>query len=357
MANDPESFSPFSWRHWLRSIFQLSASPWRWMVGLEVGIASLLLLSLFTLSGYQPLGLIATLGSFTGLYGGALRRIDRMRLLPLVGLGFIVASAVGVLCAGSIWATVACLIVMTALACAVALGWGLGPPGAMQFVLVAGISGHMVAALRSEGGPPVFWIPLLVAAGALCSYLVAMAPLLLPAVRAKGGSGNTLRQLFPQWRFSPETRIIFRRVMVSVTLASAISLPLGIDRIYWVVVVAGVVLQVSHAARVSIVRAANRVLGTALGFLVFGLILWLQPGAMWLVLVVALLQAAVEVVVARNYALGLIFITPVALTIVSAAHQVEPALIMRDRFLDTLLGAVIAIAVLLADKWLESRRR
>jgi len=171
MANDPESFSPFSWRHWLRSIFQLSASPWRWMVGLEVGIASLLLLSLFTLSGHQPLGLIATLGSFTGLYGGALRRIDRMRLLPLVGLGFIVASVAGVLCAGSIGATVACLIVMTALACAIALGWGLGPPGAMQFVLVAGISGHMVAALRNEGGAAGILDP--IAGGGRCSVFLS----------------------------------------------------------------------------------------------------------------------------------------------------------------------------------------
>ncbi len=176
-------------------------------------------------------------------------------------------------------------------------------------------------------------------------------------MRAGSGRANHFRQLFPDWCFSPETRIIFRRVMVSVTVASAISLPLGIDRIYWVVAVAGVVLQVSQAARVSIVRAANRVLGTALGFLVFGLILWLQPSAMWLVLVVALLQAAVEVVVARNYALGLIFITPVALTIVSVGRQVDATLIMRDRFLDTLLGAVIAIAVLLLDKWLETRRR
>lgn len=337
-------------------MFQLSAAPWRWMVGLEVGISSALLLTLFTLSGHQSLGLIASLGSFTGLYCGALRRIDRMRALPLVASGFIFAAAVGVLCSSSIWATVACLIVMTALACAVTLGWQLGPPGAMQFVLVAGISGHMAAAMRSDGELPVFWIPLLVAAGALCSYLVAMAPLLLPSVRASGGRANHFRQLFPAWQFSPETRIIFRRVMVSVTVASAISLPLGIDRIYWVVAVAGVVLQVSHAARVSIVRAANRVLGTALGFLVFGLILWLQPSAMWLVLVVALLQAAVEVVVARNYALGLIFITPVALTIVSVGRQVDATLIMRDRFLDTLLGAVIAIAVLLADKWLETRR-
>ena len=83
-------------------------------------------------------------------------------------------------------------------------------------------------------------------------------------------------------RFSPllrntESKIIAVRVVAAVTAASLLSLPLGVYHSYWVVMVAGAVLQTSHVSRFSAIRAMHRVLGTVLGVAIFGLIKLADP--------------------------------------------------------------------------------
>ena len=355
MTNSTDSGKSFSWRREVRHLFTLNEGPWRWSVGIQAAIASGLPMLLFTLAGYQPFGLLATLGSFTALYCASLRRIERLQALPLVGAGFVLVSALGALCSGNAWLAAMCLIVVTVLACLITLGFRLGPPGPMMFVLVAGISSHL-AAPGNTGTPAIqaFLIPLLVAAGALSAYLVVIAPLALPAVRRRDGSASGLRSLFPRIQFDQQTAVIALRVVAAVAIASLLSLPLGIHRTYWVVMVAGVVLQVSHSLRITMIRAAQRVLGSFLGLATFALVTLGAPTGIWLIVVIALLQFAVEVVVVRNYALGLIFITPVALTITAAGQAADSLVLMSDRIIDTVLGAAIAIAVLWISQWIQN---
>ncbi|MBV8330890.1 MAG: hypothetical protein JOZ61_10550 [Verrucomicrobia bacterium] len=61
----------------------------------------------------------------------------RLRALPLVALGFVTASLLGVLCSANAWLSMACLVAVAAVACFAVFGVSLGPPGPMQFVLVA----------------------------------------------------------------------------------------------------------------------------------------------------------------------------------------------------------------------------
>ena len=356
MTNHPDVGKSFSWQRALHDLFTLNEGPWRWSVGVQAALASGLPMALFTLAGHQDLGLLATLGSFTALYCASLRRIDRMHALPLVGAGFVLASALGVLCSANVWLTAICLIAVTVLVCLITLGFRVGPPGPMMFVLVAGISAHLATPGNSGGSAlPAYLIPVLVAAGALSAYLVVIAPLALPSVRRREGMASSLRILYPRIRFDQQTAIIAVRVVAAVTVASLLSLPLGIHRSYWVVMVAGVLLQVSHSLRITILRAAHRILGTFAGLAVFGLVVLGGPAGIWLVAVIALLQFAVEVVVVRNYALGLIFITPVALTITAAGQTGDVLVIMSDRIIDTMLGAAISMAVLWTGEWIRAR--
>lgn len=70
-----------------------------------------------------------------------------------------------------------------------------------------------------------------------------------------------------------------------------------------------------------------------------------QPSGLGLVALLMLLQAATEVVVARNYALALLFITPLALINSTAGHAGSSLVPVEGRMLDTLLGAGLALAV------------
>jgi hypothetical protein len=123
---------------------------------------------------------ITNVGAFTALYGTTARLGDRLRALPIVAIGFVTASLLGILCSANAWLNVACLVVVATVACIIVFGVGLGPPGPMQFVLVAGVSGHLVARVPSLDA---FAIPALVAVGALSAYLIVIALSALPLMR------------------------------------------------------------------------------------------------------------------------------------------------------------------------------
>src|SRR5215207_11217483 len=85
------------WRHAVRSLLSLNEAPWRWSAGVQAAFASGVPLAAFTVAGHQSLGLIAVLGAFTALYCANLPLSDRLSALPLVGVGFVIASVLGVL--------------------------------------------------------------------------------------------------------------------------------------------------------------------------------------------------------------------------------------------------------------------
>ncbi len=344
------------WRRELRSLFSLREGPWRWSVGTQVGLALGIPLAIFTLAGHQSQGLIASLGAFTAIYKASLRRIDRLRALPVIGLGFVAAASVGVLASVHPWLIAAALIAVTVLATFVALRVTLGPPGPMMFTLVAGVTAYMTTP-RERGGPELdrLSIPLYVAIGAAGAVVVIVAPLLLSSVRRREGAAAPFDQLFPADQLVGENATIFVRVVSAVAIASLLTVIWDVDRGYWLVMVAGVLLQSTHSVRVTVVRAVHRVLGTLLGVAAFSLLLVLNPEGFALVLTMALLQGMTEVVIVRNYGLGLIFITPLALIISTHNRTDDIAPIINERVVDTLLGAMIALAVLFASRWVKNR--
>lgn len=273
-------------------------------------------------------------------------------------MGFVLASTLGVLCSANGWLLATCLALVAALACAIRFGIRLGAPGPMQFVLVAGISGHMAASVTGPNGLTLsgLRIPAMVAVGAAIAYMAVISPLLLPRLRHADGPAASLQSLFPGIPFDREVALITIRVIAAVSMAGLARLPLGVHRAYWVVLVAGAILQASHVMQVSVMRSLHRVLGTLLGLGIFWLIVQIQPSGLWLALVVALLQFATKGIVARNYAFGLLFITPMALIIAATGQESAPLVVVSDRIVDTLLGIAIAMTLLLVDWWVRSRR-
>jgi len=63
------------------------------------------------------------------------------------------------------------------------------------------------------------------------------------------------------------------------------------------------------------------------------------------------------VVFARNYALALLFITPLAPIISGTAGFDGPWVLAQERVLDTLLGSVIATGVFWVWQWARPGRR
>lgn len=334
----------------------MNEGPWRWRIGIEAALATGLPLTLLSLAGYQSLSLIASLGSFTALYAPHLERSERLKALPFIGAGMITACLIGITFASSTWLTIAGVMVVASLACLLILGLKVGPPGPMPFILVNGVSGHL-SSPASLGGPGIDGpiVLLMVTAGVVASLLVVGSPLLLPAVRRREGPPRPAGVLFGNLQLDRMSRLVAIRVVSAVLVASLVSLPLGITRGYWVVLSAVVVLQASHRIPFTIARAIQRFLGTLAGVISFALLALLAPPGPWLVLTVTVLEFMTELVVAKNYGLALLFITPQALIISTANQAGSPLGITGDRILDSLLGAVIALTVLFAGEWLRRR--
>ena len=330
----------------LRSIFELRPSPPRLSVALQGAIAIGIPTVGFALAGRAELGLLASSGAFLALYLTTRSRRDRAAKLPLLALGFLIASAMGIAASASPVLSLIVLFVVAAVSAVLCLGLAVGPPGALFFVLVAGVSGHVAGPTSLDGGIVNGWLVLgMLALGLVIAYLVVLAPLVVPRVRA---ADARLPRDPMRFEIDETIRIILTRLIVATGIAVLAAAPLGIHRAYWVVVAVVAILQNGHRLRLTAVRGVHRVLGTLVGLGLFALIFLASPSGVWLGVLLMALQFVVELVVIRNYGLALVFITPLALTIAAQAGTADVSVIVGERFADTVLGAAIATAVLLA---------
>lgn len=338
------------------SLISFAPSPKRWPVALTAAIAMAVPVAVATFFGLTPLGLLAGLGAFTALYCVPLSRRDRLRVLPFIGAGLIVAAALGVLVSSSRPLTAVGLIVVGSAVIWLVQGIVLGPPGALFFILVFGIAGHLSAPVANGGsGLHGGLVILLVAAGSIFAYLVVIVPLLVPAVRRAAGKPTPMRALFPEYSLSATDRRIAIRLSVALAISAVIGALLGLGHGYWIAGSAIAILSVGHSRTLSATRGVHRVLGTLVGAAIFLLVASLEPHGYVLAIVLAALQFTIELVVIRHYALALVFITPLVLTI-STSSSTQPVLaIVGERVLDTVIGAAVAMLLLLIS-WGRDRR-
>jgi hypothetical protein len=331
----------------IRDLFTFRESPVRWPIAVAAGLAIGIPIAGLTLLGHPNYGLIASTGGFTALYLSNRTRRERAVLLPFIALGIVAACAIGVAVASSIVLSLVALFVLTVVGSIILLGFGAGPPGGLFFMLIAGASIRLVAppALGGVGLHGGLVIGL-VALGAGIAYVIVVVPLLFPAVRRRDLEAHRVRQ---RLRFDPsgDIRVIVIRLAIASAIAVAVSSPLGVRRTYWVLLTVIAILQNGRRLRLTALRGIHRVLGTLVGLGLFALVLLWGPKGLLLAMLLAMLQFVVELVVIRNYGLALIFITPLALTIAAQGDPGDVGTVVSTRVVDTLLGAAIAMLVLL----------
>ncbi|WP_425269937.1 FUSC family protein [Kitasatospora cineracea] len=130
------------------------------------------------------------------------------------------------------------------------------------------------------------------------------------------------------------------RMALGTGVAGGLALLLGLGHGYWAALTAAAVLH-SVSLRTTTHRAVQRTLGTLAGLAVAVAVLAAGPGPGLLVAVIVLLEFLLEYAVVRNYALGVLFVTPLALLMSDLASPASA----EDLVLDRALGSVLGIAV------------
>ncbi|MFF3912000.1 FUSC family protein [Streptomyces sp. NPDC001852] len=140
---------------------------------------------------------------------------------------------------------------------------------------------------------------------------------------------------------------IAARTAIGCALAGWVSLALGVGRPYWALVTAASLYQANVTLTWS--RGVQRVVGNVVGVLVFAVVAplaHLHPVA--LVLSCLALNFGAEALIARNYWLGTVCVTPMALLITEFARAQNPAELITERVADTLVGALVGFVAAVA---------
>jgi uncharacterized membrane protein YccC len=339
----------------LAAFVRPNPSPPRLAVALQAGLAMLVALGVPALLGRTDLGLLASTGALTALYLVTRPRRERLRRLPVIQLGLLVAAAIAAVPAGSPVLAPVVLAVLAVAAAVLLLGFAVGPPGLLFFVLVPGVTQRLTAPVdRGGSGVDPRLVLGMEAVGCLIAYAIAVLPLAVPAVRARDREVPVAPLRFA---VTTGTRIVLIRLAIAIAIATAVSAPLGLHRTYWVLLTLVAALQAGRSRRLTGLRAVHRVAGTALGLVVFAGLALLHPAGPLLALIAAALQFGTELVVIRHYGLALVLITPLALSIAEAGSAAPLGSVVVDRLVDTAVGAGIALLVLAADLLIERARQ
>ncbi|MET4157326.1 FUSC family protein [Agromyces sp. PvR057] len=327
-------------------------------VALRAAVAAVVPLSILVATGRTEWAAYAAFGAMTAIFGRSEPYATRIRTVTTAAVVQITATGLGIL-----------LSVAHA---------PLGVEAAVLAVLVTGVIVTFNLLGVTPSGPLFAVFGLLVCAAqpiddgtgwqrwgiawaaAAFAWLLAMSGWVLR--RAAPGRTKAVFRDLPRrtpvrvrgWS-DPRLWLNVVQNVAAALLAGAAAMALGIGHPYWAVVSAVAVIPPARAAHTA-QRAVHRVTGTLVGVVATALVLWPDPPVWVLILVIAVCQFGAELLVGRHYGAALVFITPLALTVVHLASPVPLFGLLADRVVETALGAAVGIlAVLAARRFVEVR--
>ncbi|WP_295838500.1 FUSC family protein [uncultured Microbacterium sp.] len=308
---------------------------------LSVGIPLLALLML----GRLDLSVYASFGAFAALYGRTDLPRVRVRMQAVAGSVLVACMLVGTALSALATPAIVSVAVVAVLAAVVTLfayraQWH--PPGALFAVFAAGATASFPAS-----GATFLTVVVVGGASVLWSLLVTVA-----FVLARRGS----------WRLPARTRPPIGEVAwemtatvgVAALFAGTVGALLIGTHWYWAMVGAVAAVGGAHVTA-RLIRGVQRLVGTLLGVLIAAGLLALDIPP-WVVLLAAVaLQAGAELFVGRNYGIAMLFITPLALLMVSLASPVAPEMLLRDRVIETVIGVAVGTIVAIVSAAIRRR--
>jgi uncharacterized membrane protein YccC len=194
-----------------------------------------------------------------------------------------------------------------------------------------------------------------VVAGVLVGNLPSLASgSALFAVLVGNVAGLLRRQRSRPGKLAPPRPADAVRYALAVLLAGGAATAVDIGHPYWAMVAAVAPLSAPGLSS-QLVRAGHRIIGTLLGLLTSAVLLAPTLGQLGTVLLVAGLGIVTELVVARNYGLALLFITPMAMLMGQLADPRPIGPLLFDRGVETVIGASIGGLIVLAEQLLRRR--
>lgn len=158
----------------------------------------------------------------------------------------------------------------------------------------------------------------------------------------RAGRRERLRDFLGRLAGGRLTMIFAVRLMLTVGVAAVVSGLLPVQRSYWILLTAAIVLRPDFGSVFA--RAVQRGAGTVIGAVAGAVILAVVPYGPLLLLPCAVLAALLPYGRSRNFGLFAVFLTPLVVLLIDLLTRAGWRL-AADRLIDTLLGCAIALLV------------
>ncbi|MFC5928214.1 FUSC family protein [Cryobacterium melibiosiphilum] len=338
--------------------FLRSLRGWQFEVASRAAVSVAVPLAVLASVGRLDWAAYAAFGAMTSLYGRNEPYRQRMRTVTAAGLLMLAIIAFALTLANfgaGLLALTGGLVLVLTVSIVLCRTLGLFPGTPIFFVFGYAVVAE-IAVPAEEFGPRL----LVAVAGASVAWALTMSGWLLrrlagrrePALFKELSRAATVR---PRAVADPQVWLNVAQNVIGALLAGALAMSFGLGHAYWAVIAVVAVLPPPHAAH-SVSRAFHRIIGTVLGLGVAGLVLLPDPPVWVLILVIAVAQFGAELFIGRHYGAALLFVTPLALTVVHLVSPEPVATLLVDRVLETTLGGVVALGIVLLVQAAQRRR-
>ncbi|MEU9809151.1 FUSC family protein [Mycobacterium sp. NPDC050853] len=146
-------------------------------------------------------------------------------------------------------------------------------------------------------------------------------------------------------RFRSHATITAGRVGIACLGAGVLSAAVGLTRPQWAILSALVIVHLGPDRLHGTVRGLQRFAGTLIGLGLFAVLYQLSLTGYALIAAIATLQFCTELFLPRNYAVAVMFVTPIALLSAGVVTLHGSVIsIVRDRLAETMIGVAVAMA-------------
>lgn len=322
---------------YIKEVFAFNKSERVWQMPFfgSLGVAIVLFASSYF--KHQELGLVAIIGVSAFLYVSNVTLYHRMVTVMCASFAITLSFALGLLASLAPSFNVLIIFLVTMITSMITRYFNLGAPGyfffVLSFILGSSLSFKltdftMMIGIVSIGGMiaclMVFLYSVLV-----IYYFKNDTPRPMPE-RGKLGFGAVF--------IDPVIIGLF------VALAMFVSQVFQMDRGYWVAISCAVIMQ-GLTLKAVWIKHIQRVIGTTLGIFLAMFLLSIKFTPFEFTILMATLFFLIEFSVVRNYAVGIIFITPYTTYLVEVGNFMgfNPDTLMEARVLDIIVGSAIGV--------------
>ncbi|MGX5358466.1 FUSC family protein [Kocuria sp. KH4] len=329
----------------LRKLFALHPAQRDHLPAARIALSVAVPLVAVVAAGRADLAVYAVFGAFASIYARHEPPAARARHQTQAGVLLTLCVALGALLSGAPEpAVLAATAVVAGLGAMAAASWGLKPAGSVFFVFAVG-------AVGSLGHAAPLWQAVALAAGS-AAFSVALG-----LASRWAGEGLTGPVAPVGQHHGLSTGRLWAhggRFLAATSVAGALGAATGLSHSYWAMVAAAAPIAAPDlGARVQ--RGVHRMVGTLGGVGISAAVLSVPLQQWHTVALVVLFQFLAELFVGRNYALALLFITPLALLMTQLAAPGAPGHLLQARAVETVIGVLCGLAVVLLTRGAEER--